>query len=227
MTDDAWVHDLLHFRPREIRRRLDGLVEAGEISTAPTLWQLLLGVAYMWHRAVYRPETIGVDPFATPRGTWRARLWRHRPLRAPALLFWKRAVNPLDHTGLGSSDAHMIRHLVGAYHPGDNFHYDLAILALAPDGLATLRRRTLAIVDGSAPDASVLRDLVVYEGYHERLLAAVDAWASGSPPELPHVNPDTTLPAFLTWCAQQPRTPSETLAAIRVGDLSFAPTVQS
>ena len=34
--------------------------------------------------------------------------------------------------GLGSSTEHVIRHLLAAYHPGQNFLYDLQILAVEP-----------------------------------------------------------------------------------------------
>jgi hypothetical protein len=218
MTPWSWFH----FRPRQVERRLAQLVGAGVIAQAPNHWQLSLGVAYMMHRLVTRPETVGVDPQAVPRPT---RTWlRVRPLRFPVLLY-KGAVNPLDHTGLGSSDAHVIRHLVGAFHPGDNFHYDLQLIAHAPGVLEALRTRVLAIVEERSPDAELLRDLVVYEGYHERLLAVTEQWLAEGAPALSHDNPDTTLPAFLGWCAAQPDTPASTLRAAFAGHLSFAPVV--
>lgn len=221
MSDDHSLFLLLHLRPGAMRARLDRLEQAG--MPRPNLWQLWLGVLYMYHRMLFRSDTIGVDPEARIRSGWRARLWRWRPARAPVLA-WKRAVNPLDHTGLASSDAHIIRHLVGAYHRGDNFHYDLALLGASPGGLEALHARVLAIVEGRARDAELLRDLNVYEGYHERLLAAVEAWERGEV-ELSHVNPDTTLPAFLAWCAAQPADPRATLEALWRGELSFAPAV--
>lgn len=214
---------LVHFRPQRIEGRLDALLRAGVIRCRPNLWQLLLGIAYMVHRLVFRPQTVGVDTAGTVRSTRRAHLLRWRALRLP-LLFYKRAVNPLDHTGLGSSDAHLIRHLVGAFHAGDNFHYDLQLLAVTPGMLGTLHRRVVSILDGSSSDAEFLQDLVVYEGYHECLLHAVERWID-SPPVMSHDNPDTTLAAFLTWCAGQPPTPTATLRALRTGDLSFAPTM--
>ena len=221
MTSRLW--SVLHFRPRRVTARLAALVRAGVIDTAPNLWQLGLGIAYMHHRLVFRPQTLGIDASGTVRSTRRARWLRWRAIRLPFLLA-KGAVNPLDQTGLGSSDAHVIRHLVGAFHPGDNFHYDLQILAVSPGTLSKLRGRVRAIVDGTAADAELLRDLATYEGYHQRLLEAVDRWLT-DPPTLPHHNPDTTLPAFLTWCARQPSHPAATLRAAWHGRLSFAPAV--
>jgi hypothetical protein len=132
-------------------------------------------------------------------------------------------VNPGDQTGLGSSVTHVIRHLLAAYHPGENLLYDLAILDTEPGALAELRARAAAVVDGSDPNAEALRDLTVYEGYHEKLLASVVRWMDEGRTDQHQVHPDTTLPAFLAWCAAQPATPAATLRAIAAGRQSFVP----
>lgn len=217
-----WSH-LLLFRPRRIRARLDALQRAGALrGPRPTLWQVFLGVLYMWHRIVFRPQTIGLSSAAV-RDTPRARALRLRPLRGP-LLFLGRRVNPLDHTGLGSSTDHVVRHLLGAHHDRADFVYDLEILASEPGALEALEDRLRAIVSGEAPDAAFLRDLCVYEGYHEALLSTVAAWNRGDPPDLSGADPDATLRAFLAWCAAQPDRPLGSLRAslrqLRVGAVS-------
>ncbi len=221
--------NLLHFRPRQIERRLGQLHDAGIVAQRPTLWQLWLGTVYMYHRAVFRPQTIGVDPSSVVRDTLRARLWTVRPLRAPFVLGW--AVNPLDHTGLGSSTRHVIRHLLGAFHPGDNLHYDLQIIAQDPGALEQLRDELAAVVDGTHPWAEFYRDVVVYDGYHARALQIVEGWiARGNrePDGMRHNHADTTLTGFVAWCCRQPSTPRATLAALMSGErIDFSPELEA
>jgi hypothetical protein len=216
------AYHLLLFAPHRVARRLHALKAAGVIEQEPTLWQVWLGVLYMWARVLRRPETIGLSDGAPCRSTPRARRLAGRGWRFPALL-WVRAVNPLDQTGLGSSTEHVIRHLVGAYHPGQNFLYDLQILDVEPGALEALEARVRAVVDGSDPHAAFLRDLVVYEGYHERLLEAVVQWRARGRLGEEVAHPDTTLPAFMRWCAAQPATPVQTARALAAGRLVLRP----
>lgn len=213
-------YHVLHFRPRAIEARLAALRAHGVVDVQPSLWQLWLGVLRMWHRAAFRPETIGLSSQPI-RSTRRARLFRARPARSP-FLFAGRRVNPLDHTGLGSSTEHVIRHLLGAHHDRQDFLYDLQLIAHEPGVLEALRDRLRAIVDERAPDAAFLKDLCVYEGYHEALLAGVEAWLAGEV-ELDHDDPDATLTGALRWCARQPDGLRATLAAAARGELRFAP----
>lgn len=216
----------LLWRPNLVARRLDQLAARGV--DVPNLWQLWLGSLYMAHRVATRPETIGVSETDRVRQTARARLLRIRPLRAPFLL--GRRVNPLDTSGLGSSPAHLARHVLGAYHPGGNATYDLQILGLEGRGaLEALRTDVAAVVDGTHPNAAFLRDLVVYEGYHEALLARLDGWlaSTGEPADLDHAHADTTLTGFLAWCRRQPATPRATLRAALRGGLDFSPRAEA
>lgn len=215
------LYYLLLWCPARIQARLERLQAAGVIDRAPSLWQVWMGVLYMWTRVVRRPETIGLSDGEPERQTRRARLLTNRLLRLPAVLRY-RVVNPLDQVGLGSSTAHIQRHLVGAYHPGDNYTYDLQILSVEPGALEALRERVEAVVQGTAPDATLQRDLVVYEGYHERLLAELDRWLSDGRASLPD-HPDTTLRAFMAWCCAQPDGPAATVRALRRGELSLMP----
>jgi hypothetical protein len=213
-------HHLLHHRPRRIVARLTALREAGVIDDEPSLWQLWLGVLYMWNRVFFRPETVGLSS-APIRPTARARWFAARPLRSP-WLFLGRRVNPLDHTGLASSTEHVVRHLLGAHHDRQDFLYDLQLFAHEPGALQDLRDRVASIVDGTAPDAEFLKDLCVYEGYHEALLAGIDAWLDGEV-TLDHDDPDATLTGLLAWCRRQPDGARATIRALVMNELHFGP----
>lgn len=222
-----FAYYLLLYRPDRIRENLERLHRAGLIESTPTLWQVFMGVLYMAHRMAFRPETIGQSPGAPVRGSVRARLLERRPLRLPFLLL-ARAIAPHDFTGLGTSTEDKIRHLLGAYHPGNNFVYDLQILCAQPGAIERLQRRVQEVVEERTWEARWLKDLTVYEGYHERLLEAVDrVIADGvARPPAGDDNPDTTLTAYLRWCLKQPPSPAATLQAALRGEISFAPRVQ-
>ena len=214
-------YHLLHFRPRHIQARLGALTRSGILDVQPNLWQLWLGVLYMWHRAAFRPETIGLSS-APVRDTRRARMFQSRPLRSP-FLFGGRRVNPLDHTGLGSSVEHTLRHLIGAHHDAADFHFDLQLIAHDRAALQSLRDTLVSILDGTHPRAEFLQDLCVYQGYHQDLLTGVEAWLAGEPPPLDHNDPDATLTGLMRWCAKQPEGLRATLRAAARGELSFHP----
>jgi hypothetical protein len=211
---------LLLWCPRRVEARLSALERDGVIDQAPSLWQVWMGVLYMWTRVVRRPETIGVSSDEPVRDTPGARWLSWRVPRLVAVLR-ARVVNPLDQVGLGSSDRHVVRHLLGAYHPGDNALYDLYLLQ--PRSLEGLRERLRTLVAGLDPHGEHLRDLCVYEGYHERLLEMVERWLAEGPPRSPSTHPDTTLPAFLAWCARQPDGPVATARAVAAGRMSWMP----
>lgn len=213
---------LLLYNPKQIRRNLLRMSAEGHIDEVPNLWQVFMGVLYMWHRLAFRPETIGVATDEPVRGTWRARLLERKAFRLPFLLR-ERAITPLDFTGFGSTPDRIIAHLMGAYHPGENFVYDLQALSAHPGKLEELHERTLSLLEGNDPRAEWLRDLTVYEGYHERLRAAVERGLRGDFSVAGQTSADTTVPAFVAWCAAQPSTPIEAFAAWRRGELSFSP----
>lgn len=51
----------------------------------------------------------------------------------------------------------------------------------------------------------------------------VDRWIEGGPQGFDLKHPDTTLRAFLAWCARQPDGPAATLAAWRSGAWRLGP----
>jgi hypothetical protein len=215
--DVPWYVRAILVRPRAVLANLERVRAAGVLAEVPTPWQLSLAVLRMWHRLAFRRDTIGTSPGGRVRATWRARLFAPRALRLPVLLAHG-AVVPLDFTGLGSSPERLIRHLLGAHHDGAQFAFDLEILA-AHDKLDELVAAAEAVVTGADPHAAFLRDLTVFEGYHEALLAAARAAAAGRAllDGAEARDPDASFVACMTWCARAPRTPAATLAAWRAG----------
>ena len=222
MNNRPLWHALLLF-PDRIEAGLAHVERAGLVPITPNRWQVLLGIARMWHRVAFRPETIGTCGSDPVRATWRARLLEPRPVRFPFLVR-ERAVAPLDFSGLASSRERVIRHLLGAHHDGDQFLYDLALLSVHEGALSELVQRARAVVDGSDRRSEWLRDLVVYEHYHERLLAASERALERGVELSPAAerDPDISFTGYLKWCAAQPESPAETLAAWRRGSYSVA-----
>ncbi|MAQ13337.1 MAG: hypothetical protein CMN30_00855 [Sandaracinus sp.] len=213
--------------PRTIADRLDRLRASGLVpeDEVPNLWQVQLGILRMGHRVLFRPESIGQSKTFPVRRTWRARLLERRPLRFPFLLR-ERAVHPLDFSGLASSPDRIRRHLLGAHHDGVQFLYDLQLLHMH-DGDASLhqvRDAARAVVEGRHPRGEWLRDLVVFERYHEALLAAVEAFLEGSfeASASERADPDIDFVAYVRFCARQPATPAATLRALREGRYTVA-----
>lgn len=198
-------------RPARISSRLEDLRQSKLFLDVPNEWQLGLGVLRMLHRILFRSHTIGTSS-GPIRSTPRARLLAFRSIRLPFLL-WERAVAPLDLSGLLMSKERMFCHLLGAHHDHHQFVYDLEILEAWPGALRELRDRAAAVVEERSPRAVWLKDLVVFEGYHEALLSAVDSALAGhlQVDDAERDNPDITFRAYLAWCCRQPSTPRETL----------------
>ena len=147
MSRPSWHAWWILLWPRRIAGHLGMLAERGVIEAAPNLWQMELGVLRMWHRVLFRGDTIGTCEDQPVRSTWRARLLRWRPLRFPFLL-WERAIAPLDHSGLAQPSWRMIRHLLAAHHDANQFAYDLEILRARPGALEALREEAEQVVEG-------------------------------------------------------------------------------
>lgn len=215
-----------------IEARLDDLRACGRIERVPTAWQVFLGVARMWHRIAFRSHTIGTSSQSV-RPTWGARLLAFRPLRFPFLLR-EQAIAPLDSSGLLSSRERIIRHLLGAHHDENQFVYDLEILALLDEhghrpALEELLERARAVASDRDPRSKYLKDLVAFEGYHDALVRAVEEALAGRDglSDEERADPDVSFRAYLDWCARQPRTRDETIAALRAGNYSIAEGVRS
>jgi len=221
----AWHSWLLLLNPRRVERRLEAVRRAELIERVPNLWQIELGVLRMWHRLVFRPETIGMCSDAPVRRTWRARLLEWRPLRFVPLLL-ERAIAPWDMSGLLSGVERVMRHLLGAHHEADQFVYDLEMLSVVPGALSELQGRVEAVLDGSDPRGRWLEDLVVYERYHEALLEAIERFLRGVGGPRSD-DPDISFVAYLRWCARQPPTPAATHAAWSRGAFTFASGVEA
>lgn len=195
---------LMLLNPTRAQENLRLLVAGGLAPPSLTLAHITVGCLRMWERVLFRGNTVGTssDPI---RRTWRARLLAVRALRFPFLIA-ERAIAPFDMSGLTSSRERIMRHLLGAHHDGPQFTYDLELLSAHPGALEELRARTAAVVDGSDSRAAYLRDLVVFEDYHEKLLERIDRAMAGDFGVLASVvdDPDITLRAYLAWCARAP-----------------------
>lgn len=217
--------DRIAARLRDIEAHRAGAATCGTTPLAtPNVWQVTLGVLRMWHRVLFRSETIGQCREHPVRSTWRARLLAFRPLRFPFLLK-ERAVAPLDFSGLASSPDRVVSHLLGAHHDGIQFLYDLQLLESVPGALDRVASSAREVLERpEAARSRWLRDLVVYERYHEHLVEAVDAFRARSfeAPAEAFDDPDLSLTGYLAWCARQPTTPDATWAALRAGRFSVA-----
>ena len=214
-----WSYAIL-LRPDRIAANLRAVERAGLVERVPNLWQLSLGVMRMWHRLLVRTETVGTCRRFPARSTWRARLLEYRAIRLPFLLV-EGAVAPLDLTGLMSGPERLVLHLMGAHHDGEQFLYDLEILSCFPGALHTLHDQVCDLLASDTARTRWLRDLTVYQNYHEHLEAAVRAALERGIADRGDADPDVTFRGYLRWCAAQPATPRQTYEALRRGRYSF------
>lgn len=214
--------------PRRIHHNLRRAEAAGLVEGAPNLWQVTLGVLRMWHRMLFRFDSVGTCAQHPARPSLRARILQYRPLRFP-FLWAERAVAPTDFSGLASSEERIVRHLLGAHHDANQFAYDLELLSIHPGGLERLLEQAREVAVADTPRARWLRDLTVYERYHEKLVEAVEhAVEHGVRFEGEETDdPDISLSGYLRWCTRQPATPGETLEALRRGRYTVAEGVRA
>jgi hypothetical protein len=217
-----WYAKMVMLRPEKIEQNLEQIRASGLYKHVPNSWQLFLGIVRMVHRIVFRSDTVGTSKHFSVRSNWRAKLLHFRPFRFPFLLK-ERAVYPWDLSGLMCTPEQMMSHLMGAHHDGLQFVYDLQILACYPGSLDKLYHQVLALVHQDTPRHRWLRDLTVYENYHENLLETVKRACQGdfSVPDDVANNPDVTFDAYLKWCSEQPATPEATWSAIQQGSMSW------
>lgn len=219
-----WHAYVLLLRPSRIARALDAIRAARVVDTVPTLFQIELGVLRMWHRILFRSDTIGTtSDFAVRDDPW-ARMLEKRWFRFPFLLR-EGSVVPWDLSGLLSTPQRLMTHLLGTHHDGLQFVYDMQMLTAYPGALEALRDRAREVVEHDTPRARWLRNLCVYERYHETLLDVVERAVEDGihlPPEQAS-DPDISFPAYLRWCALQPATPRAAWRAWRDGCFTFAP----
>jgi hypothetical protein len=213
-----WLAYPILWRPGRVGHSLRLIRRLGRHERVPNVWQVALGVLRMVHRMLFRSDTVGLCSDHPVRQSRRAMWFRFRILRFPFLV-WFRCIAPFDLSGLISSPRRLIRHLVGTHHAEDQFAYDMEVLEAHPGALTDLRDEVRRIIDHDDRHSRWMRDLVVYEHYHETLLKAVDGALHGHL-ELSQAaaeNPDVSLRAHLAWCAEQPPTPRATWRAWRDG----------
>lgn len=207
--------------PAQVEANLARIRAAGIVPLVPNSWQVFLGVLRMWYRVLFHSEAIGTSRTMAVRATPRARLLYWRALRLPFLL-WEGSVVPLDLSGLASRPERLATHLLGTHHEGDAPLYDLRILSCVPGALERLRDEAARVVNEDTRRSRWLRDLCVYEGYHEGLLALVERTLAGDWRAAPTVaHTDTGLEEYLAWCASRPASPAATWIAWRRGELGL------
>lgn len=203
-TPTRWWEAVLLGRTAAMRDAMDRLVDAGLLARPLTGRELVRAQGYNRYRLLFRPGTVGTSAGRVRPG-WRARLLSWRAARLPAAIA-EEALSLLDLTGLSRRPDQLIHHLLAAHHEGWQLHYDLELLSAHPGALERLEGLAERMVREDTPRTRWLKDLCVFEGYHEALLASVRAFRactiSMSPEE--RSNPDITLQAFLAWC-QRPR----------------------
>jgi hypothetical protein len=197
-----------------IERRLAAIERTGV--AVPNTFQLSLGVLRMWHRILFRSETIGTARDRPVRGSPRARRLERRAVRF-FFLMRERAIAPLDASGLRSSPARIARHLLAAHHDETQFLYDFELLGAERAVLERVWQDARAIADGRHPRSEWLKDLVVYDGYHDELAAAARAFLDGTLDVDARLrgDPDISFYAYLAWCRRQPATFRESLSTLR------------
>jgi len=223
-TSVPWHARLILLQPARVLANLRAVAQSAGSFPQPNLWQIELAVLRMWQRILFRSETIGTSVANPVRRGWRARLLERRAIRFWFLLH-EGSVRPWDLSGLLSTPQSLIRHLLGTHHDGAQFVYDLEILSLHAGQLASLREQARALIERDTPRSRWLRDLCVYEGYHEALLAAVERALAGDfgEAEAWADDPDIRFRALLGWAARQPATPRATWRAWRRGEFRLAP----
>ena len=226
-TTIPWHARLVLLSPNTVAQGLARIASVFGAERCPNLWQVELGVMRMWWRLLFRSETVGTCSDHPPRANLRSRVLNWRVFRGPFLL-WERAIAPWDMSGLLSSPERIVRHLLGAHHDRAQFGYDFELLRMHPGWLDTLEARAAAVVTGADPRADWLRDLTVYEQYHENLLRSIRAFRKGDPIYTPEeaADPDISFQAWLDWCSAQPATPAQWWAALRSGRYDFTQGVR-
>jgi hypothetical protein len=133
-------------------------------------------------------------------------------------------VSMIDPTGLLSERDTIVGHVMQVVHL--NPIYDLQLLEAFPDGLAELERQVREMLDGTHPRAGSISAIVEDPAYHARLLDYVRRFRidrDALPPvraNLLRADPGfaaaealfATLPGFLSYCVQLPRSPVALLA---------------
>ncbi len=216
------VSRLLLLKPSRVRRNLRRAREQGISAAQPNTWQLCLGALRLWHRILFRSDTIGTSSGPPVRSSTRARVLEWRAFRFPFLVA-EGAVAPWDLTGLFSSPERLTRHLLAAHHDHKQFSFDLQLLAAHPEFLVELVEKAEQVANGDERRSRWLRDLTVYVDYHQSLAQAAAAAGDFQLTAAKARDPDVSLSGFIQWCADAPTTPAETIRSIRSGSFRFGP----
>ena len=98
------------------------------------------------------------------------------------------------------------------------------MLAIHDGAIEELAERVERLLAEDTPRTRFLRDLTVFEGYHERLAEATRRALRGdlALSDDEQRDPDISFLAYLAWCARQPATPEDTWQALLSGRYNVA-----
>lgn len=184
--------------------RLARLVALGHVETVPTRLQLVVGSVDMLRFWI----TPAAAEYYGERGIHFGFHQILRILEEPASM--------VDPTGFLTERDVVIDHLLQVTHA--NPAYDLQLLEVHEEGLASLEAQTEAVIAGTHPKSESLSATVEDAGYHARLLAFVQAYradrsalppirsnVADSPRWAPIERTFGTLPAAVRYFAKMPR----------------------
>lgn len=195
----------------EIARRLDNLAARGLLDAnaqRPRRLQLYFGGLDQL-RWVIVP---GARDYYAQRGI---SFWFHQVLR-----FFDDPVSVADPSGLFSLRETITGHVLQVTHLDPI--YDLELLQMWPTGLLDFEAEIVAMIDGSHPRAGTIGAIIEDAGYHGRLLDYVRNYrddpqtqrlrravqsAAADRHFVAAAERFATLPGYLSWCQQLPRSP--------------------
>jgi len=184
---------------RAIAARMGFFVRAGLLLRLPSKWQVEVGVKAML------PVTLSESPRerARSRQTWLGQI----PIRVPLQILYCPRQAIVD-SGLTLSPRQLVRHLLSVYHEDAFLGYDLQVLQSHPGGLPLLAAQAQRVVRGQTLWAPLLRGLVSWPHYHERLIElAAEAERFAYPDPLDLDPRFTSLVGFANFCCSFPDWP--------------------
>lgn len=182
-----------------IEARLGFYRDRGDLDRLPTPWQLKVG----WFAML--PVTLSESKRERERS--RTTLLGQVPVRVPLQILY----NPrqiITDTGITQSAAQLVRHVLSVFHEDAFLGYDLQLLQSHPGGLALLRAEAAKVVEGRTRWAPLLRNVVSWPGYHQRLIELSEAAERSEYPDPLDVDPRfATLVGFSRFCCTMPDWP--------------------
>ena len=183
-----------------IAARMGFFARRGYLDALPSPWQVKVGWLAMLPFILSESDR----ERARSRRTWLGQI----PIRVPLqVLYCPRQL--FADTGLTQTPGQLAGHLLSVYHEDAYLGYDLQVLQSHPGGLARLRREARRVIAGQTPWAPVLRRLVGWPAYHQRLIALAEAAEDFVYPDALDLDPRfASLVGFAKFCCALPDWPA-------------------